>query len=402
MTDAHKRSSAKQARRDARRRKARRRDSAARETPEEVPLLHEVRQALEDGHPLDLLGLVSMMIMASAPKVSALLRKSDEDPPSLSGLVGAFSDLRTPETTALLAVLGEMLTDDEVLRARCRSAVETRDDSLPRWLVELARTTVVRAVRMTHILGDGDELLLGVRLVDGQELTCAVNINHLMLSEVADAFFVPDSIDKVLMVAHANNNDPDTSFVDLDLADARAGLQGALEKTFFPSEPEDSATWPSTRALVQWLAQLMPEGGSPFFVRQQDWVEPEELLTRFFASPAGRPFDFFYYRQLLESCIDDGTGDPMRWSAARLMQLRHGSAAGDDVPVEVQLDLPELLRAYVPFTHAESGIRQELTDEALLAIDEVADQYRAAVLDEADRNGYFDDDDDEDDERPVN
>jgi hypothetical protein len=383
MTDAHKRSSAKQARRDARRRKARRRESAVRETPEEVPLLHEVRQALDDGHPLDLLGVVSMLIMASAPKAPALLRKSDEDPPSLSDLVGAFIDLQTPETTALLAVLGEMLTDDEVLRARCRSAIETRDDTLPRWLADLAETAVIRAVRMTHILGDGDELLLGVRLVDGQELTCAVNINHLMLSEVADAFFVPDSIDKVLTVAHANNTDPDTRFVDLDLADARAGLQRALEKTFFLSEPEDSATWPSTRALVQWLARLMPEGGSPFFLRQEDWTEPDELLTRFFASPAGRPFDFYDYRQLLERCIDDGTGDPMRWSAARLMLLRHGSVAGDDVPVDAQLDLPELLRAYVPFVHAESGIRQELTDEALLAIDEVADSYRATVLYEA-------------------
>jgi hypothetical protein len=51
-----------------------------------------------------------------------------------------------------------------------------------------------------------------------------------------------------------------------------------------------------------------------------------------------------------------------------------------DVPVDAQLDLPELLYAFVPFAHVESGIRQELTDEA-------------------ERDGHFDDD--EDDERPV-
>jgi hypothetical protein len=77
--------------------------------------------------------------------------------------------VQAPETTALLAVLGEMVVDDDVLRVRCRRAVETRDDTLPRWLADLTRTTIVRAVRMTHILGDGDELLRGVRLADGQE-----------------------------------------------------------------------------------------------------------------------------------------------------------------------------------------------------------------------------------------
>jgi hypothetical protein len=395
MADGRNRSSAKQARRDARRRKARRRESAARETPDEAPLLDEVREALDGGQPLDLLGLVSMMIEATAPKAAALLRKSDEeDPPSLKELVAAFIDLRTPETTALLTVLGEMLIDDDVLRDSCRRAVETRDDSLPRWLAELAQTTVFRAVRMTHILGDGDELLLAVRLADGQELTCAVNIDHLMLSEVADAFFVPNSIDKVLAVAHASNTDPDTSFIDVDLADARAGLQNALDKSFSLSLPEDSATWPSCRALVQWLAQLMPEGGSTFHVPHEDWAGIRELIKRFFASPAGTPFDYFDHRQLLELCIEDGTGDPLRWSAARLRQLRYGSLAfDDDIPVEVQLDLPELLRAFVPFAHAESEIRLELTAEALTAIDEVADHYRAAVLDEAERQGYFDDDD---------
>jgi hypothetical protein len=395
MTDARKRSSAKQARRDARRRKARRRESALRETPEEVPLLHEVCQALDGGQPLDLLGLVSMLIVATAPKVSALLQKTDEDPPSLNGLVPAFIDLRTREATAILAVLGEMLVDDDVLRMRCRSAVETRDDRLPGWLADLAQTTITRAVRMTHILGDGEELLLGVRLADGQEMTCAVNIDHLMLSEVADAFFVPNSIDKVLTVAQASNDDPDTSFVDIELADARAGLQKSLDKSLFLSLPEDSATWPSCRALVQWLARLMPEGGSTFHEPHEDWAGTRELLKRFFTSPVGMQFDYFDHRQLLELIIEDGTGDPLRWSAARLRQLRRGSVGyDDDIPIEVQLELPELLRAFVPFAHAESGIREELTAEALVAIDEVADDYRAAVLDEAERSGYFDDDDD--------
>jgi hypothetical protein len=215
-----------------------------------------------------------------------------------------------------------------------------------------------------------------------------------MMSEVADAFFVPNSIDAVLSIAHASNTDPDTSFDDLDLADARAGLQDALDTHLPLFLPEESDTWPSCRALVQWLARLMPEGGVTFHVPPQDWTVTTELLKRFFVSLVGMPFDDLYHRELLAACIEEGTGDPVRWSAARLRQLRNGAVVYDDViPVEVQLDLPELLRAFVPFAHAESGIRLELTAEALTAIDEVADHYRAAVLDEAERQDYFDDDD---------
>jgi hypothetical protein len=36
------------------------------------------------------------------------------------------------------------------------------------------------------------------------------------------------------------------------------------------------------------------------------------------------------------------------------------------------LDVPALLRVYVPFAHAQSGIRDGLTAEALAVIDEMS------------------------------
>lgn len=160
---------------------------------------------------------------------------------------------------------------------------------------------------------------------------------------------------------------------------------------------EESDTWPACRALVQWLGRLMPEGDSEVHAPQQDSTDSAPLLNRFFASLVGMPFDVPNHRELLELCIDEGTGDPLRWSAARLRQLLNAAAADpEDIPAELQLDRPELLRAFVPFAHAESGIRQELTAEALAAIAEGADGYRAEVLAEAD---YWDDE--EDDDEPV-
>ncbi|WP_199253696.1 hypothetical protein [Mycolicibacterium mengxianglii] len=377
MAGGHKHSGAKQARREARRRKARRRETVVQETPDEAPLIDEVREALDGGQPLDLLGLVSMLIVAATPQRFAALQPPEEERlPSLDELVAAFTEMESPETTALLAALGELLVNEDVLRAQCRRAAQQRHDSLPGWLGDLAQTRVYRAVRMTHVLGDGDELLLGVRLADGQEFTCAAYIDHLWMSEVKDAFFVPDSIDAVLALATASNDDPDTSFAEVDPADARAGLQQALDHDLLPVAESD--TWPSCRALVQWLVTLMPPGGSVLSGLPRP--DTEDVLNRFFASPQGLPFTGGH-RELLRLCIEDGTGDPVRWSEGRLQQLL--SAAVDDVvSADVQLDLPDLLRAYVPFAHAEAGIRQELTAEALAAIDDVADHYRAAVLED--------------------
>lgn len=96
------------------------------------------------------------------------------------------------------------------------------------------------------------------------------------------------------------------------------------------------------------------------------------------------PFGDQDYRRLLELCIEEGTGDPLRWSAPRVQQLLTAAVAEDELLVaEAQLDVPELLRAFIPFAHAESGIRQELTAEALAAIDDEADGYRAEVLAQA-------------------
>lgn len=243
MADGRRRSTAKQARRDARRGAAIE-QSATQETPQDVPLVGEVREALDTGQPLGLLHLVSVLILATASR-TALRPPEAGDPPTLAELVAAFIDVQVPETTALLAVLGELLVGDDELQAQCRHAVAARHDPLPPWLAALAQTSVDQVVRMTHVLGDGDEVLIGARLADGRELTCAVHVDHLTTSGVKDAFFVPAGLTTVLDVAKAGNDDPDTSFVDLELADARAELQTALGRPPAMFALEESDTWPA-------------------------------------------------------------------------------------------------------------------------------------------------------------
>lgn len=253
MVDGRRRRKAKQAQRDAGRRRAREHASG----PDETPLLDEMREVLDGGHPLPVLGFVSVLILGTTPQP---LQGPQDKPPTIGELVAAVENVESRETTALLAVLGEMLIDDDELRARCRRTVAARTDQLPRWLIDLRHTTIHRAVRMTTERGDGDgdELILGVRFADGQEMAGAAHTDLRSTPTIYDAFFVPGSIEAVLDVARANNTDPDTTFADVDLADARAALQQPLDQPLIATPRQDSDTWPASRALLRWLIRSMP------------------------------------------------------------------------------------------------------------------------------------------------
>jgi hypothetical protein len=87
-----------------------------------------------------------------------------------------------------------------------------------------------------------------------------------------------------------------------------------------------------------------------------------KLVRRFFVSPSGAPFNHFRGEELLLELIDSGTGDALRWSAARIARVLDGAPLYDEhIPLENVLEVPELLQAFVPFAHAQSGIRDELT-----------------------------------------
>lgn len=248
MKDGRKRRKAKRALRDARR-------TPAPGAADETPLVDEVRQALATGQPIDLLGLVSTLVEATTPApLSFVAVGAEKESVDLATMIDSFVGHRIPETTVLLAVLGEFLDDE-----RCRREVAARRDALPQWISDLRHVDVYRAVRMTHAGGEGDEILLGARLAGGGELTCCVFVDHTKASEVKDAFLVPNTINQVISLAAQQNTDPDVSFADMPLADARACIEHGIAQNIFPAE---SDSWPASRPLVRWVVRQLPGGGS--------------------------------------------------------------------------------------------------------------------------------------------
>lgn len=324
-----------------------------------------------------------MVISSATP--SSLATGGDDTFP-LDVFVADLSAVQVRETTALLSLLAELVTDDD-LAAGCRCEVGSRNHMLPAWISGLPRVHVHAAMRFVDVLGEFDVVVFMARLVGGKEFACLVSINHNELSRVTDMGFFEGSLDS-FRDRVANGDGPlDASLVDMTLADARAWVEQALKNS--PSLSGGKA-WPGCRPLVQWLINRMPEGGTGY--RPPEWKSAaiDDLLREFFASPQGAPFADAEYRVILGELLDTGCGDPLRWSAPRVSEVLAWPDLDDYVCVECRLDVPDILRAFIPFVHAKSGIREGLTAEALTVIDEMRLPYKRDVLRGA---GYYDADD---------
>src|SRR5262249_10791237 len=274
---------------------------------EEPDLLRDVAAAAAEDDPMALLGLVSSLL-AALDRRGRSPSEPDPEVPSREELVRSFLDVELPETSLLLAVIAE-LSGDAVLRRRVHREVIARGHLLPAWLADLHRAEPAdRTVEVVHVLGDGDNIVVGVRLPGGPEFTAVVYIDHNMGTVVKDAFVVAEPVSELIDRMLAIAADPDTEARDIDPADARARI----------TAPVEPATWPACRPLVEWAAALLPPGGAGY--HRPHW-EPDAvaaLARRFLASPSAAGLDDRDHRSLLDSLLwfgtDYGPGDPLRWS----------------------------------------------------------------------------------------
>ena len=226
-------------------------------------LLAEVAAYLYSDEPLDLLLYVSGLLATVDPRRQNPFDRNADDTAhaSLDELTATFATIEEPETSALLACIRQ-LAGAELVRARARRALATRRHPLPEWLAHLGQATVYRAVEMTEPLGDGDDVVLGLRLASGHEFCLLTYIDHNVGTIVKDGFAVPGGAADLMAQLRGKSTDPDIRF----------------SKTWISPRPGPGSTRPSRpgrgrgprmnpepgqacRPLVDVAARLMPPGG---------------------------------------------------------------------------------------------------------------------------------------------
>ena len=380
----------------------------------EQELFQGLRQGLRSDDPLDLLATVSGMLEVTDPRRRDLFAPDDSGL-SLADLVESFVGTPYAETTAALRAL-HALAPDELVRARIGRELDERRHPMPDWLTGLDRAQVEPEVWfLTHVLGDGDDYLVGVTLPSGHALSALVYVDHNLGTVVKDAFVVSESVEDLALKVGQTIDDPDQTLTRTDPATARAVVEEAIAHGARMYPPLTSDSWPMCRPLVEWMLRKLPTGGTA--PERHEWSDAETaaVAADFFASRFGAALDRPDERDLLDTLLWFGTGyttgDPFRWSPVTVEILLDDWAPRKVVAEPAYLSkLPDLLRAFIRYGHDRVGIRDALTSETLAAVDHYEPAYQRAIRTERLQGpaallaGLFDayDEDDEDDDLSTN
>ena len=350
---------------------------------DEPDLLGQVRELLRAGDPVGVLLLASTIVSALEPKPTLPLQGAQaDDGPSLAELVDSLIGSRARETTAMLAALACLVTD-EVLGQHIRRELDRRAGALPAGLDSLEPLSVDRTVTATHVLGHVDTLIVGVLTAGGQPLTLVVTVDHELGTLVSDGFASPGPPEAAISRL-ADDDDPDLAVAEIEPGDARARIAEAIETGRITYPPMETETWPGCRPLLEWVLRALPEGGRGRFRPELDEPQRQEIARTFLASRHGRQHDVSEERALLDTLLwyacDCGTRDPLAWSPEAVAILLGDWLPRKVIAVPEQLDLiPDLLRDFIRFAHEERGLRQQLTEDALQVLDTLAPEYRRVI-----------------------
>ena len=346
-------------------------------------MFQTLRTALRSKEPLDFLAVISGFVEVTDPRGRDPF-ESGKGRVSRENLVDSFIGTPYAETTAALTVFRVLITE-EVLAARIDAVLAERRHPLPDWLVGLGRARIEPDVWfLTHVLGDGDDYLIGVTLPSGHALSALVYVDHNLGGVVKDAFVVPETLEDLAIRMGTMLEDEDQSLTRTDPATARAAVEAAIKSGSQLYPPLTSDSWPMCRPVVEWMVRMLPAGGVAPQWREWSDKEIAAILGAFFSSSYGASLDQADERSLLESVLWFATsyasGDPYRWSPVTVEMLLL-----DWFPRKVIADrpylekLPQVLRAFIDYCHQREGIRPELTMETLAAVDQHETEYRQLI-----------------------
>jgi hypothetical protein len=352
--------------------RANRRRPGQRRTSPETELMDALAAGVDSPTPGPLLGVVGLLLGVAAG--------GDDPAASLDDLVRSFSAVDRAETSAALLAIAT-LTVEADLRRRVRREIAERGHVLPRWLAELDRTEPVdRAVEISTVFRDDDEVLVGVTVPGGHPLTAVVRIDNELGAVATDGYVVESPLASVVPLLVEEDN-PDVRVRDVSPADARARITAALQELDLGPGRLGSENWAESRPLVEWMLSLLPEGGRDDVLQELSEDELDEIAGRFLAT--GAPWSGDDLRPLLDEVLvagcANGIGDPLVWSPHNVHRLLDPRLVLLSPETLYPDRAPDLLRDLIRFGHAERGLRQELTDDALAAVDASAGAFLAAV-----------------------
>jgi hypothetical protein len=324
----------------------------------------------------------------------------DDDRVPLGALVESFIGTPYAETTAALHVIAALLPD-ELDAARMRRALASRRHPVPEAVRGVREIAVERAAKIGDDLGDGDNIILGLAWPGIGGVTAVVYVDEAFGTRVKDVFLVPEPFDDVVERYRellAENGRRTSELAEISTADARAGIQSAIDSGDAPDAPlvpedwtgpdGDPVGWPASRPFVEMLLRRMPGGGTSVLTSStQPGMSVVDAVQGFLSSPESGGLtavdDVEEAALMLAGDAAAFGGHPLRWSPVQvelaLTQRLPWSREATDAALDA---VGRVLPAFVRYAHSRLDVSPEATAETLAAVDEwmpVFDSLRNAA-----------------------
>lgn len=316
--------------------------------------------------------------------------------------------------TAALAMAVAVMHPDLFVAARIRAALkDVSIPNAPRWLGSMDRIVVTDAMVQADPFGDGEIVVMSWRwpgsvVTGGPTASAMVHVEHTLGTVVKTAMVVPEPMADLREMWEQSEGLRVTR-QSIGLADARSRVIDAIANGDARAWHRETETWPSCRALIEWMVRQAPSGGTGYLRAPWSASDREDLLAGFLASSeaaelaTARGVDLDLVYDLADPLVwfgcDYGVGDPLRWSpdSVYLVMVSWFPQMVLGLDVEEFEHLPDVFAAFVRYTHGRRRVQPELTDETLEAVERWRHEF-VRLMELASADSEHDDFDDEPDE----
>jgi hypothetical protein len=294
-----------------------------------------------------------------------------------NALVSALERVGGSDALVALRALAAVGADSYATQARAAAdRLSVGCASQPPWVEDLGRARPVAALMMwDDVFDDGVSILIEFARPNADPHTLGLYIDHNMGGIVKDAFVAGP-------LAEVRERFPD--LCELDLGEARARLERALDVLDHTLDPPVDEDVDRLRGFMYACARLLPGGAVlPDELEESAPEERELLLDDFLSSPdGGRWCGDADAEAVAAMAIEFGAGynhgGPLRWSPAVVEIFTTGWLAGK-VSREAEFfeRVPEVLRDWVKYAGRRRGVPAAAVETAVGA----ANLFREAMLD---------------------
>jgi hypothetical protein len=308
----------------------------------------------------------------------------------LPGFVDALKELGTASALATLRALAAVAAPDHARRAGIAAdRLVALGLPEPAWSEGLGRPQPIAAALLYEEAFDDGVSVMVEFAGAGYELhTLGVYIDHNLGGLVKDVFVAGPLAEVRDTFSRQAPHDIHLAIRDLDLAEARARVEAALDlfdRTYDPPVSEDVRP---ARALLGARMRLLPGGFAvPDDVTEITAEQRDELLADFLASPEGRRWRGDEEAEDVAAlAIDFGAdynhGGPLRWSPV-VVEIFMTSWLARKVTREVAFftRVPEVLPDWVTYAGRRRGVPAAPLGEAVTEIKRCGKEMLNAVND---------------------